>query len=43
MTVSEGRIYIHFMKSLELEQDDSQPQGNEEECYPGCCDEEDTK
>jgi hypothetical protein len=40
MTVSAGRTFIHFMKSLEREQVNSQQQENEDECYPGCCDEE---
>ena len=42
-TVSAGRTYIHFMKSLEREQNNSQQQENEDECYPGCCDEEQDK
>lgn len=39
-TVSAGRTYIHFMKSLEPTQDNSQQKENEDECSPGCCDEE---
>lgn len=42
-TVSAGRTYIHFMKSLELMQDVSQQQENEDGCSPGCCDEEEDK
>ena len=42
-TVSAGRTYIHFMKSLEIGQNDSQQKENEGECHPGCCDEEDNK
>ena len=42
-TVSAGRTYIHFMKSLEFGQNDSQQKENEDECHPGCCDEEDNE
>lgn len=38
MTVSAGKNFMHFMRSLNFGQDETGVEDEHQECSPGCCD-----